>query len=54
MGRQNQITFIVLQVYTFINMFTGRALSFYQYKNHKAGHILHTGSLGINALLPDH
>lgn len=37
------MTFIVFWVYTFINVFIGCMLSFYQYKNNKIRQTLHTG-----------
>lgn len=40
-----KVTFIALQVHTFINVFTGPLLDFYQYKNKKSGQILQTGPL---------
>lgn len=47
MGRQNQITFNVLPVYTFINIVMGSILRFYQYENHKSAQTLHTGTKKI-------
>lgn len=38
-GSGNQRTCIVLRVYTFIIVFVGSLLRFYQYKNHKSGQI---------------
>lgn len=39
------MTFILLRVYTFIIVFMGSLLSFYQSKKRKSDKILHTGTL---------
>lgn len=44
------MTFIVLHVYTFINVFIVSMFTFYQYKNHKSSQILDTG---YEKLLPN-
>lgn len=35
---------LLLQEHSFINVFVGRVLSLYKYKNHKSRQILHSGS----------
>lgn len=47
LGQENQMTFIVLQVHTLINVFKGSALGFYHDKNHNSGQTLHTGPLRL-------
>lgn len=38
-GLENQMTFVVLTLYTVINVFWGSILSFYQHKNPKSSQI---------------
>lgn len=42
---ENQITFIVLWIYTWIDVLMGSMWSFYQYKYRQSGQMLHTGLL---------
>lgn len=46
----NQITFILLSVHTYINVFMGSVLRICQYKNHQSSHILQTGPLNCHSL----
>lgn len=40
-----KVNFIALCVYTYINVFMGSIINFYQYKNSKTSQIFHTGPL---------
>lgn len=43
MGRKQHIRFIVLQLFTFINVYMDSISSFYQHKIYNSSHILHVG-----------
>lgn len=43
--------FIVLSVYTFIDVSKGSKLSFWWYKSNKSGQILHTGPVISNCII---